>query len=269
MKPSKDLQIPVAPSLSTTQSLTNIFFAPARVFASFRELTTFLPAAVRFLVAAVIIVISVVAYNVVYLARIGSENIALATVAVTPRVASLPAEQKERALQMQQNPAFQAAALVTRFVPLIMWQLVSMLLGALIYWLGAMLFKGKIKYMQALLVWTYATLPPTVLWTLANTFALLIHPPTTNMDIATGASGVVHANLGALCEVTTFPIPVYVAALGALDLFAFYGFALAMIGLRKVSRIPWIGSFGIVAFVWLIGVVWLISTAAISGALMK
>jgi hypothetical protein len=211
----------------------------------------------------------VFAYNVVYFARIGSENIALATVEASPRVAALPAEQKERALQMQQNPAFQAVTLLMRFGPLILFQLVSMPLGGLIYWLGSMLFKRTMNYMQALLVWTYATLPPTLVWALVNAIVVLIHPPTTNIGIATAANGVVHANLGALFDVTTFPIPVYVVALGALDLFEFYGLALAMIGLRKVTRVPWIGSFGIVGFVWLIGVVWRISTAVVSEVLLK
>jgi len=262
-------QIPIEPSLSTSESLTNIFFAPGRVFASFRDLTTFGPAAVRVLVAAAIIVIAVVAYNVIYLARIGSENIARASLEATPRVAGIPSDQRERALQIQQNPAFQAFTLLMRFGQLILFLVASLPLGALIYWLGAMLFKGTSKYMQALLVWTYATLPPTVVWMLANTLVLLIRPPTTSIGIATGANGVIHANLGALIEVTTLPIPVHVVALGTLDLFEFYGLALAMIGLGKVTRIPRIGSVAIVIFVWLIGVVWRIATAGVVGALMK
>ena len=263
------LQIPVQPSLSTTRSLSNIFFAPARVFASFGELTTFAPAAIRFLIAAAIIIIAVVSYNIVYLARIGSETIGRATIEASPRVSALPEEQKERALLMQQNPAIKGFALLMRFGTLILLQLVSLPLGALLYWLGAMLCKGAVRYMQALLVWTYATLPATALWALGNIFAVLVLPPTTNIGIATGTNGVVHANLGALFDVTTFPIPVHVVALSAIDLFEFYGLALAIFGLRKVTRITWIGSFVIVIFVWLIGVGWRVSTAGIFAALMN
>ena len=262
-------QVSVEPSLSTLQSLVNIFFAPARVFDSFRDVTTFAPLAVRFLVAAAIIVTAAVAYNVIYLARMGSENIARASIEVTPRVADLPPEQKERALQMQQNPAFRAVTLLMSFGQLILLLLVSLPLGALIYWLGTMIFKGRVKYLQVLLVWTYAALPPKALWMMANTLVVLIHPPSTNIGIATGINGVVPANLGALFDVTTLPVPVYVAAFGVLDLFALYGLALALIGLRKVARIPWIGSFVIVIFVWLIGVVWHISTAGVVAALIK
>jgi len=255
--------------MSTTRSLTNILFRPGRVFDSFRDLTAFGSAAVRFLPAAAIVVVAMVAYNAIYLARIGSENIARATMAATPRMANVSAEQQERALQMQQKPAFQAFILALRFGLLILLLLASFTLGALIYWAGALLFKGKIKYMQALLVWTYAALPPVVIWMLANTSVLLIRPPTTNMAIVTGATGLIHANPGALFDVTMLPIPVYVVALGTLDVFEFYGLALAMTGLRRVARIPWIGSLGIVIFVWLIGVVWRIATAGVIGALMK
>ena len=267
--PPPTLQLPVEPSMSATRSLTNIFFAPARVFDSFRDMTTFTPAAVRFLVAAAIIVVAMVAYNVIYLARIGPRNIARASIEAYPKLAVLPAERKEQILQVQESPALIATTRAIGFGKLIIFTLASLPLGALIYWLGSMLFKAKIQYLQALLVWTYSTLSPTVVWAFANTLALFIRPPTTNLAIVNGANGVIHANLGALFNVTMLPIPVYVVALSALDLFEFYGLVLAMCGLRKVARIPWIGSFGIVIFVWLIGVVWRIATAGVLGALMK
>jgi Yip1 domain len=267
--PPPTLRIPVEPSMSTTRSLTNIFFAPARVFDSFRDVTTFTPAAVRFLVAAAIIVVAMVAYNVIYLARIGPQNIARASIEVYPKWAVLPSEQKEQILQVQGSPALIAITRAIGFGKLIIFTLASLPLGALIYWLGGLIFKSKIKYMQALLVWTYAVFAPTVLWLLANTLVLLIHPPTTSMGIMTGANGVIHANLGALFNVPMLPIPVSVVALSALDLFEFYGLALAMVGLRRVARIPWLGSFGIVIFVWMLGVVWHIGNAGLVNAIMK
>ena len=267
--PPPTLQMTTKPSLSVIRTLTNIFFAPGRVFDSFRELNTFSPAAVRFIIAAVIIVIAAVAYNAAYVASIGSAQITRATMEVSPQTARMPAEQKERALQMQQTPAFQAFTLVTRFGLLIVLTLASFFLGGLIYWLGALLFKSKIKYMQALLVWTYASLPVVVIWFLVNMIVLLVWPPSTNMAIATGNSGVVHANLGALFTVTSLPIPIYVVALNSFDLFEFYGLGLAVFGLRKVARIHWLASFGIVIFVWLIGLMYRITTAGVVSAILK
>lgn len=255
--------------MSVIKTLTHVFFLPGRVFDSFRELTTFSPAAVRFLIAAPIIVIAVVAYNVAYLASIGSEKIARASMEASPQIARMPAEQKERAFQMQQNPTFQAITLIMRFGQLILLTIASFFIGALIYWLGAMLFRSKIKYMQALLVWTYASLPVIVVWLLVNMIVLLVWPPSTNMAIVTGSSGVVHANFGAFFTVTSLPLPVYVVALSAFDLFEFSGLGLAVFGLRKVARIHWLASFGIVIFVWLIGLVWRIGTAGLMTAVMK
>ncbi len=256
--------------MSAGAALPYIFFAPARVFDSFRDIVGFGPAAIRFLIAAPIIVIAFVAYQAFYIAYIGPANMGRATMAATPQFGRFTEEQKQRALEMQQNPSFQVVTYGVRFGMIIGSFTASFFLGALIYWLGGMLFKGSIKYMQALLVWTYATLPASLIWVIVNSFALLIHPPTSNVGIATGAdTGVVHANLGALFDVTSFPIPVYVVALAALDLFAFYGLALAMLGLRRVGRVPWIGSFVVVIFVWLLGVGWRVVTAGVFGALMK
>ena len=259
--PPPTLQMTSKPSMSVIKTLAYAFFAPGRMFDSFRELTTFSPAAIRFVLAAVLIVISFVAYNVAYLVIVGTGKIAVASMEVSPNTASLSDQQKQSALLIQQSPTFQTITLATRFGLLIVLTLVSFFLGGLIYWLGAILFKSKIKYLQALLVWTYATLPVTIIWLLANMFVLLLWPPETNMAIVTGANGVVHANLGALFTVTSLPAPVYVVALSAFDLFEFYGVGLAVFGLRKVASIHWLVSFGIVIFVWLIGLMWRVSTA--------
>jgi hypothetical protein len=267
--PPPTLQMQVEPSVSTLGTLPRIFFSPGRVFDSFRELQTFSPAAIRFVIGAAIIVLALVGYNALYMARIGTEQIGRAGMAISPQAARLPPEQRERALQMQQTPAFQAFTLFTRFGTIIAVSIASFFLGALIYWLGSLLLKSKMNYMQALLVWTYSGFPPVVLWLIANTLVLLIFPPTTNMAITTGMNGVIHANLGALFTVTSLPVPVYVVALSALDLFEFYGLGLAIFGLRKVARIPWLGAIGIVLFVWLLGLFWRLTTAGLIGAIFK
>ena len=267
--PPPTLQMTSPPSMSVIKTLGSAFFAPGRMFESFRDLKIFSPAAVRFLIPAVIIVIAVVGYNVLYFARVGSEKMARASMEASPQFARMTSEQKELALKMQENPTLKAVTFAMGFVRLLLPLLASFFLGALIYWLGSLIFKSQIKYMQALLVWTYAGFAPTVLWMLANTITLFIRPPATNIAIATGAAGVVHANAGALFDVTEFPIPVYVAALSEFDLFAFYGLALAMFGLRKVARIPWLGSIGTVIFVWMLGVVWRIGNAGLLSAVMK
>jgi Yip1 domain len=267
--PPPTLVMPVEPSMSTEATLLNIFISPARAFASFRDVVTFGPAVIRFAIAALIILVAVVYYGAFYPARMGSDNIARASIKASPKMANLPLEQKERAIKMAQNPGFRATTLGLGFALLIGLTLASMPLGALIYWVGSMIFQGSMKYMQALLVWTYAGLPAKVLWLIANVATLLIWPPSNNVAIATGGAGVFHANLGALFTVEFLPVPIHVAALSAVDLIEFYGMALAVLGLRKVARIPWIGSFVIVICVWLLGVVWRVAMAGLAAALMR
>ncbi len=267
--PPPTLIMLTAPSMSVGRTLLNTFVAPGRALTSFRDVTTFSPAAVRFLIAAPIILIAVLAYHALYLARMGSDNITRAAVEATRNLRNLPPDQKERAIQMTQNPAYRGITLAMSFGQMILMTLVSMPLGALIYWVGAMIFRSRLKYMQALLIWTYATLPATVLWLIVNLVTLFVWPPATNVAIATGAAGVFPSNFGALFTVELLPIPVYVAALSAFDVFKFYGLALAVLGLRKVANIPWLGAFAIVAFVWLLGVVWLVSTAGLASAVLK
>ena len=267
--PPPTLVMPTTPSMSVGGTLLNIFIAPAKAFASFRDVTTFSPAAIRFLVAAPIILVAVVAYNVIYLTRVGPGNIHRAAMEASPRLSSLAPEEKERELKMVENPTFQTITYAMAFGRLIGLTLVSMPLGALIYWLGGLIFKSGLKYMQALLVWTYATLAATILWVIANTLTLLIRPPTNYVAIAMGANGVLPSNLGALFTVETLPPPVYVVALSAFDLFEFYGLSLATLGLRKAARLPWLGSLGIVIFLWLLGVVLRISLAGVASALMR
>lgn len=257
------VQLSAEPSMSVGGTLANIFIAPARAFTSFRDVTTFAPTAVRLLIAAAIILVALIAYNALYLTWIGYENIARAAVEASPRISELPPETRERTLQITQNPFFRIMNLVTNLGRIITTVVVGLPLGALIYWLGGMIFKAPLRYGQALLVWAYATLPPAVFWSITNVVTLFVWPPTTNVGIVTGAAGVFPSNLGALFAVTTLPLPAHVVALSAIDLFEFYGLTLAAVGLRKAGRLPWIGAAVTVAAVWTVGLIWRIATAAL------
>src|ERR1700752_2484913 len=90
--PPPTLVIPTTPSMSVGRTLLNIFIAPARAFTSFREVTGFGPAALRFLLAAVIIVAALVLYSAVYLAYFGQAAITRAALEATPRMAELQPE---------------------------------------------------------------------------------------------------------------------------------------------------------------------------------
>jgi hypothetical protein len=261
--------MPVKPSMSAGRTLLNIFVAPGRALTSFREVTAFSPAAVRVLIAAPIILIALLVYTALYLALVGQVNIARAALETSRQMSSVSPEQKEQAIRIMENPTYRVINLIMTFGLAVLMTLVSMPVGALIYWVGALIFKSRLKYMQALLVWVYATLPASVLWFVVNTITLLVWPPATNVAIVNGAAGVFPGNLGALFTLEFLPPPVYVVALSAFDVFKFYGLALAAFGLRKVGNIPWLGAFGIVFFVWLLGVMYQVSVAGVVAALLR
>lgn len=251
------------------QTLLNIFIAPARAFTSFRDVTTFAPTAVRLLIAAAVIFVALIAYNALYTPWIGYETITRAAWEASPRISGLPSETRERTLQVTQNPLFRVMNVVSNLGRIIITVVVGLPLGALIYWLGGLIFKGRLRYGQALLVWAYATLPPAVLWSITNIVTLFVWPPTTNVGIVTGAAGVFPSNLGALFAVSTLPLPAHVVALSAIDLFEFYGLTLAAVGLRKAGRLPWIGAAVTVAAVWAVGLIWRSGTAALVNVISR
>lgn len=267
--PPPTLVMPVEPSMSAGWTLLNIFVAPGRALTSFRDVTAFGPAVVRFLLAAPIILIALLAYNALYLARVGQVNIARAALETSPQMRSLSPEQKEQAIRVIQNPTYRVLNVVMTLGLAVLMTLVSMPLGALIYWVGSLIFKSRLKYMQALLVWVYATLPASVLWFVVNAITLFVWPPATNVAIVNGAAGVFPGNLGALFTLEFLPPPVYVVALSAFDVFKFYGLALATFGLRKVGNIPWLAALGIVFFVWFLGVMYQVSVAGVVAALLR
>lgn len=119
------------------------------------------------------------------------------------------------------------------------------------------------------MIWTYATMPPRVVWAIVNTLTLFVWPPTSNLRIATGGAGVFPSNLGWAVPSPTLPLPAWVVALSVFDLFEFYGVTLAVVGLRKAGRLPWWGAGIIVAAVWGITIIWRVGSATLVNFIYK
>ena len=73
-----------------------------------------------------------------------------------------------------------------------------------------------------------------------------------DIDLATSQSGLLKANLSFLVDVKA--MPVVGALLGSIDLFAFWGWALAAIGLQRVAKISSGAAWAIVLMLGLVGV---------------
>ena len=249
--------LPVAPAapadtMSTPQTLTGIFFEPGRVFESLRHRP-------RFLVAALVIVIAFFAYYISYIQKVGYENLITAELNSGTRGQQMSAEDRERSIHVQMNPAIKALRYGGPIITLALF----FSIGGALYLLGVMLVGKSLTYKQALSVWTYSSLPPTLLIMLLNIILLFIRTPDDDLGIVRGQGGLVHANPGLFID--GHAAPMLASAAAGFDLFAFYGLFLAALGLRKVGRLSSGSAWGIALGLWLLGMILKITFAAILG----
>lgn len=239
------------PQLSTSETLSGIFFDPARVFESFRPRP-------RFLVAAIIITVLTLIFTISFFQRVGYENVMRSAVENNPRADQMSEEQKDRMLDIYRNPIIKAFTYVSPIFSMAAFFAV----GAAIYLLGVMAMGKPTTYSRMLAVWTYSTLPPFLLAMLAN-FVLLFLKSPDELDMAQLGRGLVHANLSFLVD--SKASPVLATLLGAFDVFKFYGLFLASLGLQKVAKLSSGAAWTVVLAIWLIGTVIAIAWALITG----
>lgn len=244
-----------AVTMTTPETLGNIFFEPGRTFEALRERP-------RFLVAALITLVAFMAFYLAYMQRVGYENVINAEIETRSQGGSMSDEQKTAGRDIQTKPFVKAI----RYGAPILGIALVLAAGAGIYLLGSMLMGKAMSYKQALAVWTYSSLPPLVLLMAANLVLLMVRTPTEDAEIARGLNGLVHANPGILFDAAAHPV--LATALGAFDLFAIYGLVLAALGMRKVARLSSGSAWAVVLGFWLLGVVGRIIIAAMTGTAM-
>ena len=243
---------PAAPSMSTPETLTGIFFEPERTFEALR-------ARPRFLIAALVTLAAFMAFFFLFIQRMGLEEIARAQ--MLARNPDMTAEQLSQGMRAMANPVVRVLVYLQPLIGL----LIVIAAGAGLYLLGTMAMAKTMSYRQALSVWVYSSLPPTVLLMILNIIILFLRPPEGNSAIAQAVSrGLVQANPSLLVNASEHPV--LATALAALDLFAFYGLFLAALGLRKVARLSSGSAWAIVLTIWLIGVALRIALATAFGS---
>lgn len=244
-----------AAEMSTPETLSGIFFEPGRTFEALR-------ARPRFLAATIILALCFLASTVAFFSKVDYDQMIRQAIESSPRTEQMSPEQKEAAIAMQTKPALKY--LFVYVFPTV-GVFIFVALGAAIYLLGTLAMGKKMNYWQALAVWSYSSLPPTILLTVANIIMLFVRPPDPS-DAVAARGGMIHANLGLLTSRTAHPV--LASGLGAVDLFVIYGLVLAAIGLRKTGRLSTGAAWTIVLVVWLIGVLARIGFTAISGQAM-
>jgi hypothetical protein len=227
---------PAGTFMSTPETLANIFFDPGSVFESLR-------ARPRFLVAGLIIIVISLAFTSLFFQRVGYENAMRASIEDGPNAGQTKPEDRARRFQIRLNPVVKTFYYISPVIAMI----IATALGAALYLLGTMAMGQRISYRQALSIWAYSTLPPLLLVKLLS-ILLLFLKPVDEIDAGEFRGDIVNADLGLLVDAKASPM--LASALGAIDLFTFYGLFLAALGLRYVARLSTGAAWGIVLIVW-------------------
>lgn len=236
-----EAELPAGATMSTGDTLANIFFEPGSVFEALRVRP-------RFLVAGLIVIAVTMAYAALFIGRVGYDNTMREAIEKSPRAEQMSPEQKAKALEFYQKPYMKALTYATPVIGIA----VAYAVGAALYLLGVMAMGQRISYPQALSVWVYSSFPPALLSGLLS-ILLLFLKPADEIDPSHLRGGIVHADLSLLVDVKASPV--LAAILGSIDIFAFYGLFLAALGLRKVASISPGAAWGIVLIIWLVKVI--------------
>lgn len=250
--PPAGLPLETGETMTLGQTLTGIFFEPARTFAALRRKP-------RFLAAALITIVAVTIFQFAFVQKLGFENILRQQLNNNPQTAQMSGEQRQQMMEMYQNPAFKA---ITYASPIIGFVIVF-LIGALIYWGVANAFGGSANFLQSLSLIAYATMPPTLIVMILNLIVLLLKP-TDDIDLSSAQRGLAQANLSFLVDAKSSPA--IAAIVSSFDLFALYGVFLVALGFQKIAKLSSGVAWAIALGFWFIMLVFRVAWSIAFGA---
>ena len=238
--PEKILKTDEPPQMSEVGTLGSIFFEPGATFEDMRRKP-------RFLLAGLIMLVLVAAFNILLTKKIGFERLARERLETSSFYQNQPSERKAETLRMQTSPVFEYINYT--IVPVVF--LIIILIGSLIYWLGANAMGGTVTFLRGLSVWIYSSFPPTVVSLLANILVLFLKSAD-DIDVDATKNGLIQASPAFFMDAKSSPV--LHAVLGTFDLFFIWGWILAAIGLRIVGKISSGAAWAIVLMVALLNV---------------
>ena len=236
--------------MSEAATLGNIFFEPGRTFEDLRRKP-------RFIFAMILIAILVAGYSLGLQYKVGESGLrSFIADTVEKRAPNLSAEQKASQIDMQMKINSFTKFAVPVFV------IIAMFVGGLFYWAAAKAFGGEGGFLHAVSVFTYSSVPPTVVGMVAS-FIIMAFKSADDIDLGLSQRGLLNANLGFF--VNGHQAPVLATLLATIDLLAIWGWILAAIGLRITNRISKGSAWAIVIIIALIGVAFRVFSAFFSG----
>jgi hypothetical protein len=239
--PPEKIEPREAAQISEAGTLGSIFFEPGRTFEDLRRKP-------RFVLATLIIILMVTAFNAFFIGKVGFENLVRDRMENNSRVQQLPADQKEQLIHQQSGPVWKGISYAAPPVAV----LVIIFLGGLLYWGASSAFGGSSGYMQNVSVWVYSSFPPIVISMLAN-ILILFFKSVDDIDLTTSQGGVLHANPSMFIDAKAQPV--LNAVLSTFDLFSIWGWILAAIGLRVVCKLSSGAAWAIVLILALVSLV--------------
>lgn len=227
-----------APQMSTGETLANIFFEPEGTFAALRERP-------RFLVAGLVILLLSVLMVVLVMQKVNFTEFITEQIRSGPQSAQLTEQQKEAGIKFWTGPVGTFFVYGMPFIAIAF----SFAAGAALYMLATLVMGGRMGYKQALSVWVYSSLPPSVIGSVVAALLLFLKPAE-EIDLNKPGAGLAVTNLGALLgSDSSRPLR---AVLSWFDIFTFYGMFLAAVGLRKVGKLSAGAAWTIVIVFWLL-----------------
>lgn len=228
------------PQMSEPATLGNIFFEPGNVFEDMRRKP-------RFLLAGLLFVACFSIFQVIFIEKIGFKEMTRARIEASSSTRDLDKAQKSQMVEQQGADVFKYVTYAVTPIGLVIF----IVIASLLYWGAANALGGSGKFLAALSVWLYSSIPPTIVFTIANLIVLFLKPAE-DIDVVQSQGGLIKANPSFFVDATANPV--LSALLSTFDLFAIWGWVLAAIGLQRVFKLSSGSSWAVVLIFAIIGV---------------
>lgn len=240
-------QVKAESQISELGTMAAVFFDPARAFDDLERKP-------RFVAGLILIAICVTVMNYVIVSKVGFERVLRDQLDKSAATQQMSSEQKERIVEQQTGPVMTAVRNISAPILIV----VLTLAGGLYYFIGCNAMGGSSSFVKGVSVWVYSSIPPTVVLCIGN-MIVAFFKSADDIDISALQGGLLKANLTLLVSADGG----LGALLGALDLFAVWGWILAAIGLKRTGKVSTGAAWGIVGFLALFGVAAKVLAAAL------
>lgn len=238
---------PAAASMSELARLGNIFFEPRRTFAD-------IAAKPRFWVPMLLIVALSVVYLSAFSSHVGWERFMRQQTEKSAQMQNLPADQREKAIEMQVKfaaPMGMAGAIVGT-------PIAFMVSAAILMFIFTNLLGSTVSFKQSLSIVSYSSLPA-IIGTATSLLVMFLKDPS-DFDLQNPAG----LNVGFYLDPNS--TKAWIVSLGnSIDLLSFWSILLLATGFSIVAKKPWKSALMGVLMPWAVYVVIKVGWAAIRG----